>query len=333
MSRMRLALSLLVLSVLLCMPALAATEPGTLQSYSDMANFGVSLSPQFNVDKLGSTGEPAAAFAPVFPADARGLSIVGFRSKDGFYLRLAAASSQGKDVQRPYVAVQVGTAQPTLLALGATATGPLAAASIWSPGQPAQAGAVVVLSFATGQIDTPLLAYAVGADGSVRSIDTGGALTLGGGYELRDLDSDGNYELLTERSLDGWAGGITYIAVRTFDPQTLAYHPDPDKFKDFFRGELAFYDWVLDTRTKMVDDPDSYMSREQRGWYFAADYQGRTVGFDSLVPLPDAPEAGGDIGQWNQRVDSAVRRVTEYHDQLKAWLDGGPYPSAWRITR
>jgi hypothetical protein len=76
------------------------------------------------------------------------------------------------------------------------------------------------------------------------------------------------------------------------------------------------------------------MSQQPRGWYFAADYQGRTVGFDSLIPLEDLPDAGGNIQQWNQRVEGAMRRVTDYRDQLRAWLDGNDaYPAAWQMKK
>jgi hypothetical protein len=231
--------------------------------------------------------------------------------------------------------VQVANGLPGLIPLdNAIATTPLANIGVWSPGAPEENGAVLILSFAAAEPDVQLTGYAIGQNGSLGRIDLGGAKTLRGAYDLRDLDGDGSYELLTERMLDGWAGGITYKAVRTYDPASREYRPDPGKFKDFYRAELAYYDWVLETREKMLGQPEAYMSQEARGYFFAAEFNGHTVGFDSLVPLDDIPDAGGNIQQWNQRVDSAVKRVTEYHDQLKAWLDGSPiYPSAWQIRK
>jgi hypothetical protein len=329
---MRLLLSTILFTAILSALAHAA-DP--VSDYNNMANFAVLVSSQFSLEKLGATGEPAATFATALPADARGLSMVGFRSKDGLYFRIAAAASEGKDVHRPYLAVQVGTGKPGLLTLDpAIATAPVASVGVWSPGQPATAGAVLIVSFASSEPDLPLLAFAIDPSGAVSRVDLGGAKSLAGTYDLRDLDGDGSYELLTERILDGWAGGITYKAVRTYDAQSRSYQPEPEKYKDFYRGELKYYDWVLDTRGKMLESPESYMSQQERGHFFAADYNGQTVGFDSLVPLEDIPDAGGDIQQWNQRVENAVKRVTEYRDQLKAWLDGGSvYPSAWQMRK
>ena len=85
-------------------------------------------------------------------------------------------------------------------------------------------------------------------------------------------------------------------------------------------------------REKMVASPELFLSNQLRGHYFGADYEGRTIGFDSLVQLDDIPDAGGNIQLWNQRVDSAVKRVTDYRDQLKAWLSGSSaYPGAWQM--
>lgn len=332
MNQMRIAASTFILIAFLIAGAQAA-EP--VASYNNFANFAVLVSPQFSLEKLGATGEAAATFATVMPADARGLSMVGFRSKDGFYFRLAGAATEGKNAHRPYLALQVGDARPGLIALEpALATAPLASVAVWSPGQPAQDGAVLIVSLASPEPDVALLAYAIVPSGAVSRVDLGGAKTLGGAYDLRDLDGDGSYELLTERMLDGWAGGITYKAVRTYDSAARSYRPEPDKYKDFYRSELAYYDWVLETREKMLEHPETYMSQEMRGHFFAADYNGQTVGFDSLVPLEEIPDAGGNIQQWNQRVDSAVKRVTEYRDQLRAWLDGGSsYPASWQMRR
>jgi hypothetical protein len=190
------------------------------------------------------------------------------------------------------------------------------------------------MSFASSDPDPVLDAGYIDAEGNWHFVELGGAKSLGGAYELRDLDDNGSYELLTQRHLDGWNGGITYTAVRTYDAATRRYAPAPEQFREFFAGELRFYDWVLSTREQMLENPERFLSGEPRGWYFAADYEGRMVGFDSLVPLEDNEIAGGDIGQWNMRVDSAVRRVTEYRDQLKAWLDGGSvYPTAWQMKK
>ena len=310
-----------------------AAEP--VAAYNNMASFAVLASSQFSLEKLGASGEGAAVFAAVMPADARGLSMVGFRSKDGFYFRLAGAASEGKNSHRPYLAVQIGDSKPGLIALDPSlAIAPVASVGVWSPGPPMQSGAVLIVSFASSEADVALLAYAIDPGGAVSRVDLSGAKTLGGSYDLRDIDGDGSYELLTERILDGWAGGITYKAVRTYDPSTHAYRADPERFRDYYRGELAYYDWVLSTREKMLEHPEAYMSQQLRGHYFAADYEGQTVGFDSLVPLDDIPDAGGNIQQWNQRVESAVKRVTEYRDQLRAWLDGaGGFPSAWQIRK
>lgn len=325
--------ALTIFLVLALLAPTHAAEPA--RTYTSIASFAVTVSPQFTLEKLGSAGEPAATFASVLPQDARGLSVVGLRSSEGFYFRLAAAATEGQSVQRPYVAAQFGTGRPQLAPLdSATATAPLASIAVWSPGTPSTDGAVILLAFASPEQDRPLLGYHLDCEGAWHRIDLGGAKSLGGAYEIRDLDGDGSYELLTVRSLDGWNGGITYTAGRAYDAQARAYRPDPDRFRDYFRSELAFYDWVLATRDKIVANPEAYMSREPRGWYFAADYNGRTIGFDSLIPLGDFEFAAGNVAHWNQRVENATRRVTEYRDQLKAWLDSaGPYPTAWQIRK
>jgi hypothetical protein len=322
----------LIAALLLTSLAHAAAVP--LREQHGAAPYSVYADSQYSVEKLGSTGEPAMTFAAALPPDARDFAVVGLRA-EGFYVRLAAGSAQGTSgTVRPLLALQVGAGEAQLVKLdAAVATGPLAQVQVWSVAPAAQNGAVLLASFSSATGDVPILGLHVAPDGAITSVDLGGARSINGAFDVSDLDADGDYELITQRNLDGWAGGFTYRAVRAYDAATQSYKPDPASYREFFDGELKFLQWVLTTRQLIVDDPAPYMSREPRGWYFVAEYQGTPYGFDSLIPLDKVENAGGDIGAYNLRVENAFRHVQEYHDQLAAWVSGGPQPSAWQMKR
>jgi hypothetical protein len=225
---------------------------------------------------------------------------------------------------------RVGTGEPQPLFADAPRPGVLGQIAAWTTQDEREL--VLLVSLAGGtSVDSPIFAFAVGQAGTVREINTGGAVSTYGGFEVIDLDNDHSFELVTARNLDGMAGGFSYHAVRTLTGDT--YGPKPEQFKPYFQAELAFLDWVVDTREKIQADPEPYMGKGLYGFFYAAPYEKVMFGFDSIVEVPENPGAKQDRTEYNRLRREAYQRVVSYRDELRVWLGGGARPTIWKLPQ
>lgn len=191
---------------------------------------------------------------------------------------------------------------------------------------------LILLSFSQGA-NSPVFGFCLGADGQLWNVDCSSAKTLFGWFEIRDLNDDGSFELLTTRSMDGVPGGFSYSAVRAYQPDVLAFYPDPDSYLTYFKVELEWLDWVVATKDVIQLDPDSFVNPSDQGPFFLATYKGTKYGFDSIVELP-VPEGNYyHLEQFNLERQVSFNRVKRYLAELQGWLDGGPYPLSWNLSR
>lgn len=191
---------------------------------------------------------------------------------------------------------------------------------------------LILLSFSQGA-NSPVFGFCLGSDGQLWNVDCSSAKTLFGWFEIRDLNDDGSFELLTTRSMDGVPGGFSYSAVRAYKPDALAFSPDPDSYLTYFKEELEWLDWVVATKDEIQLDPDSFVNPSDQGPFFLATYKGTKYGFDSIVELP-VPEGNYyHLEQFNIERVASYNRVKRYRAELGAWLDGGPYPLFWNLSR
>jgi hypothetical protein len=237
---------------------------------------------------------------------------------------------QGKTQSQPYtvLTVRVGESEPRLLFGGPPRAGLVNQIAVWPKHD--DSGLVLLISLASGASgDSPIYAFGISTAGEVHEINTGGAVSTYGGFETIDLDDDHNFELITTRNLDGMAGGFSYHAVRTLAGN--AYGPDPERFKAYFQAELAFLNWVVNTRGEIQADPERFMDKGLYGFLYAAPYQEVLFGFDSIVEVPDVPSAKHDHTEYNRLRREAYQRVVDYRDELQRWLGGGLRPTIWKL--
>ena len=111
-----------------------------------------------------------------------------------------------------------------------------------------------------------------------------------------------------------------------------AYAANPESYKEYFESELAWLEWVLETRDRIQANPQDYFSEEGGGHVYVAEYEGVSYGFDSIIELPQTFTGIKDIPAYNRERREALRLIRDYRDQLSAWLKGsGGYPDAWGI--
>lgn len=313
-------------------PALAKAKPGQLAEMYG-APFSVAVDPRMKVERL-APGDPAAlAFASLMPMSTDSLEVVRINwPKSKQWCALAVGLPQNSPAPdaapaSPVIAVMLEDKAPKLVEVaGMEAAGGLSRLCAW-PAGPGLNELIIVLSLVAQGEDAVITGLAVDQDGTVRPVQTGSAHTLYGWFDLTDLDSDGRFELITRRSLDGVEGGFFYRAVRAYDPELQSYLPAPDSFKDFFSGELAWLDWLIDTQAKIQADPAQYESREAAGPHYLAEYEGQVYAFDSVVPpASGAPELA-------ESAVKAMDSIRKYREELAGWIAGGAAPSIWKLGR
>ena len=200
------------------------------------------------------------------------------------------------------------------------------------PDQVKPASCLILLSFSQGS-NSPVIGFGLDRDGQLWNLDCHSAKTLFGWFEVKDLNGDGSFDLLTTRSLDGVPGGFSYSAVRAYQAEDLAFHPDPDSYRVHFEEELAWLEWVVATAETIQMDPDGFVSPMEQGPFFVASYAGKKFGFDSIVELP-VPEGNYiHLEQFNAERRVSFNLVQRYYSELQSWLGGGPYPLSWKLAK
>lgn len=275
--------------------------------------------------------------AAVMPRNITELDIVEVtwpRSKRALRLGIGSTGRLNSPREQYYcsisVAVDEGEARLTEVSRSPL-PGTLSHLSIW-PTSGSDGDLIAVFTLASAAPDSTVYAFRVSPDGAVADVSTGGALTAYGGFEVVDLDSDGSFELVTTRNLDGMPGGFSYKAVRRFDGS--AYIADPERYKrSLFQDELVFLDWVVQTRASIQTNPEPYLNKGFYGFFYAAEYKGELYGFDSLIELPQTAGGQYDLPVYNKQRQEAFQRVQAYRDELHGWLNGGAVPDTWKLTR
>jgi len=332
----------LITTAIVCVTALA-WRPWALAVQETVefegAPFSMGVQRRIGVKLLPIEDQAGYALAAVLPQDTASLDLVELKwPKSSRTCTLAVARSgvpgnRRSAAARTSLALLVKDGEPQRLAIEpALSEGIVGRICVWCTRGDEQGDLIVLCSLGASAPDARICAFAVSPDGSVHAIDTGNAATLFGWFDCTDLDDDGTYELITARSLDGMAGGFEYHAVRQFDVASSKYLAAPDKFHPFFSDELAWLEWVVETRAAIQADPQKYLNTSQDGPAYQATYQGRSYGFDSVVELPQSAASPESVNAYNAERRKAFELVRAYRDQLRAWLGGGAQPSAWKIA-
>lgn len=320
----------------LVLMAPAAAEQ-RLREY-DAAPFSLAVHHWMPVEVLDHTSQAGYRLAPALPASMVSMVVLRLRwprSDQECHLGVAQLGEvMGYQQQQPScaLAVVVGEGEPRRVLLPANPGGPLNRLCIWPTGRSSDAELVFLMTTAEPVASTSVYGFSLNAQGEVRMLDTGGALTLYGWFDAVDLDEDGSFELLTSRNLDGTWGGFFYHTVRGYEPGAGRYVASPDDYQDYFRTELAWLDWVVATRELIQQNPEPYLSNSGIGYIYVAEYQGRSYGFDTIIELPATAAGVENLQQYNSDRRAAFRLVFTYRDELADWLDGGPYPATWKLA-
>jgi len=306
---------------------------------SDQAPFGLAVHHWLPVELQDHTSPAGYRLAQALPPTMVAMDVVRLRwprSDQECYFGVAQLGEiVGYQSQASgcALALMVGDGEPKRLALPAGADGMLNRLCVWPTARSTDAELVFLFTLASASADTPVYGYSLNAQGELRELDTGGALTLYGWFEAVDLDEDGSFELVTSRNLDGTLGGFFYHAVRSYQPEAARYVGNPEGYQDYFRNQLAWLNWIVDTRALIQQNPAPYLSTTGIGYIYVAAYEGRRYGFDSVIEVPAAYTEVGDVQQYNQQRRDAFRLVVTYRDELTAWLEGGPYPATWKLPQ
>lgn len=304
----------------------------------ETAPFPVALDQRMELNLLPVEDQAGYVIADVLPASVISMDLLELRwpKSDNIAVVAVAQSSGGLGAEQQllsHVAVLVPGHEPVALNLDQfSASGFVARLCVWPTEPSARAELILLFAFSWGWQDSSVLAFRLAPDGGVTPVDTTGANTLFGWFEAVDLDGDGTFELVTSRNLDGTIGGFFYHAVRAYDPVSSSYTPQPERYRDYFAGELAWLDWVISTRAAIQADPEPYMGNTGVGPVYRAEYQGIVYGFDSIVEVPSLPGDELRLDDYNAQRREAFDLVREYRDDLKQWLSGGEYPAAWRLS-
>ncbi|MCC7478518.1 hypothetical protein IT575_08675 [bacterium] len=344
---LRLPAALLLLG-LLCtaLPAGAARAAADLVEL-DIAAFSLACHPKLKLALSQDQEEARTEFAYVIPPDVSALDVLDIkwgktrRASIAIAQTSQAETSSGSEVLT-IIGVGFEDEDPQRIEITAEQrSGVLSRMAIWPAGEGQDAPLVVVMSFTSGLDDATMAGFVLEAGGSGRVIDLAGARTLYGWFEVEDAGGpDDGYELITRRNLDGTLGGFHYRAVRRYDAGLAAFVAEPDEYKDFFREELRFMDWIVSTATAVQQRPDKYKSKEDAGPQYVAEFEGEIFGFDMLLELPESYQSGGpgdrpgpSAADLNKSARQALAYISAYRDELKAWLDGGARPATWRMQR
>jgi hypothetical protein len=317
-------------------PAQAAQE---LREF-DGAPFSVAAQRQMAVQLLPLESESGHALAAALPQDILGIDILQFRwPKSDRVLELAisrreAVDAGGLRLIRSDLVYRVGDGPAQQLALaGPELDGFISRLCVWPSNASDSAQLILLLSYGSSGPDSPVVACGIGPDGVVQPVETRSAMTLFGWFEATDLDDDGDYELITTRSLDRVDGGFTYHAIRAYDAAQGGYVPAPAGYHDYYQAELEFLSWVVDTRQNIQADPGPYLNTDPAGQVYVANYNGNQIAFDSLIELPATFTGVSDLPGYNQDRRVAFQRVRAYRDELQSWLNGGVQPATWLMPQ
>jgi hypothetical protein len=337
---MRNHLLTLAVAVALLAGALAASPARAEQDLTEVDGFPFSLALQagLRAQSLPVSDPAGYSAAALFPHTVASVDVLAItRGKGAAPLKLVMGHTGGQfgGPQAPAKTLFAFTAGDDTKAQliggpGAFYNGVVNRICVWSNGSGGDL--IVLFTMADGSnADGPVYGIAFSASGAPRPVDTAGARAYFGGFDVTDLNGDGRYELITARNLDGLEGGFTYHAIRAYSG--TGYAPQPDGFKDYFKGELDFLNWVVATRDAIQANPQPYLSDKLAGYAYVADYKKQSYGFDTLIELPESAGGKFDVAKYNQLRHGAYERVKRYRDELQAWLGGGPHPATWQLRQ
>lgn len=321
--------------------AFAAASPATAQQLSefDSMPFSLAVHPRMVARVLSADSAGALSFSGALPADTAAFDVLELKwPKSDLICRIAigqTGAAFGKPGGEPRTVMAVsaaGGASPVRLDPEA-AKGTLGRLCVWPTTLDGTAELIVLASLSGGLQDSRVVAFAITPAGTVTTIDTSNAATVYGWFEARDLDGNGTYELITSRNLDGALGGLSYHAVRTYDPAAHKYLPAPEQYKAFMQAELDWLDWVLATRDAIQADPEAHVNQAGSGPMYVATYNGLQYGFDTLIELPASSTLVQDVAAYNAARREALGLVRKYRDELQTWLGGGDLPATWKLAR
>ena len=331
--------SLIILISALALPTLAYAQAWLVEDELSTP-FQLARQRQIGVATLSFDSQEGFALASALPPTTSGLDVVEFKwPKRQLTCQLGigqTAQEYGQQFAMPktYLAIKVADGEPRIVpGIEQGLDGVVARVCVWATELSGEAELVLLFTCSEGPDDSIVRGFSVNPDGAVTEVNTQQAATLYGWFECADLDGDGNFELITSRSLDASPGGFFYHAVRAYDAAQSAYVAAPDAYREYFAEELAWLDWVLSTRDLIQANPQQYMNQQQYGHIYTADYDGVTYGFDSIIELPETFTQLPDIDEYNDQRRESLRLIQVYRDELRAWLEGSSgYPSAWKLS-
>jgi hypothetical protein len=304
----------------------------------DGAPAGLALHPWLEYSLLDHTHASVQPFNPLLPVDVNSIDLVVVnwpRSEQTCRLAIVqhGVSLDGAGPPHTLLMIHAGEAEPGLLALPDTTgdAGVLARLCIWPTSRDGNAELVFLGAFSTQNHDSKLFGFKLTSSGELVYLDVGGALTLYGWFDVIDLDSDGSFELVTSRNLDGTWGGFSYRSVRGYNG--TGYSAAPESYPDYFRAELARINWIVDTRAKIQDNPMEYVNQSGIGPYYIAEFKDTRYGFDSIIELPTTALGIENVPAYNAACRAAFQLIVNYRDELTAWLDGGDLPATWKLAQ
>ncbi len=336
-------LALALIGLICARPAFAA--PGLVEL--DIAPFSLACHPKLKLQMSKNQEQAQTNFAYIIPPDASALDVLELSWGKGHKASIAVAqttqpeTASGSEVLT-LVAVGFEDEDPQRIEIPAELrSGVLARMAIWPASSGPDAPLVVVMSFTSGMDDSTMAGFVLEPSGSGRMIDLSGARTLYGWFDVEDVGGpDDGYELITRRNLDGTLGGFYYRAVRRFDAGLAAFVAEPSQYVDFFKEELKFMQWVVGTAAQVQATPNKFVSKDDFGPQYVAEYGGELYGFDMLMEVPASFQMGGPgdrqgptAEDLNKTARQALKYITDYRNELESWLAGGAMPATWRIAR
>ena len=292
-----------------------------------------------DLEVLPTTAQPSYRLAAVMPPQITDLAVIelewpGSDEKCNIGVGIEGLTpGQYGSASRAFLAVAPTGNDAELVPGMREGTGGVTRMCIWPTAKDQSADLVVVYSVASNMQDAAVMAFKVSRSGAVTEVSTSNANTLFGWFDVRDVNRDDSYELITSRNLDGMWGGFFYHSVRSFDPALNVYAARPEGCEDYFRQELAWLDWVIQTQPLIQQDPGKYLNETGSGPAYMAVYNGVAYGFDSIIEVPLTFTGVGDVREFNRQRRESFQLIKDYHDELEAWLNGGSYPATWKLAR
>ncbi|MEZ5338728.1 MAG: hypothetical protein R3F46_10745 [bacterium] len=326
----------LLLAALLLLPATQPAQAAELLRAVSGPGFNCEAHPWLEAESLAADSQAGFSAAQELGMQLQNLSGVLLHwPKSERSLRVMAGQygdMLGSGGQRLETSICIGLSDGEMHVIniaGSRIPGFLSKLSAWPTQRGSEARLVMLLSFTDGYEDASVLGFSVGADGVALPLDTSGAHTQWGEFQLADLDDNGSYELLCYRNLDGALGGLSYRSVRGYDYSANSYVPAAESHRRFFELERDWLDWVINTRAQVLSDPQRFTNEAGSGAYYQAEYQGVSYGFDSIVFIDNAGYDREQAREFDNQTRESFRKVKAYRDELDAWLAGGDPPRTW----